>query len=137
MIKEALTAVSQTINVGLTLMYWNIGKRIRQDIIENKRAEYGASIVSAVSAQLTPEPVRRFKALAQQHLYRLVLKKLRNQVQPLVDKAQAVENHCFQRLAIGHDLVWTLRFITRINHLADADLPAHPGHKSQMIKCFA
>ncbi|MBP9077454.1 MAG: hypothetical protein KBG02_11380 [Haliscomenobacter sp.] len=52
MIEEARTAVSQTLHVGLTLMYWNIGKRIRQDILENERAEYGASIVLA---QLTQE----------------------------------------------------------------------------------
>jgi hypothetical protein len=52
MIEEARTAVSQAIHVGLTLMYWNIGKRIRQDILENERAEYGASIVLA---QLTQE----------------------------------------------------------------------------------
>ncbi len=55
MIEEARTAVSQTINAGLTLMYWNIGKRIRQDILENERAEYGASIVSTLSRQLTEE----------------------------------------------------------------------------------
>lgn len=58
MIEEARTAVSQTLHVGLTLMYWNIGKRIRQDILENERAEYGASIVSAASAQLTRETAK-------------------------------------------------------------------------------
>lgn len=40
------------------------------------------------------------------------------------DKAQAIENHRFQRLGIAHDLVWTLYFTARTNHLADADLPA-------------
>ena len=48
MIEEARTAVSQTINVGLTLMYWNIGKRISHEVLDNQRAEYGASIVSTL-----------------------------------------------------------------------------------------
>ncbi|MCO6478058.1 MAG: hypothetical protein J5I94_15615 [Phaeodactylibacter sp.] len=55
MIEEARTAVSQTVNVGLTLMYWNIGKRITQEVLDNQRAEYGAAIVSMLSRQLTEE----------------------------------------------------------------------------------
>ncbi len=55
MIEEARTTVSQTVNMALTLMYWNIGKRIRQEVIEDERAEYGASIVSTLSRQLTEE----------------------------------------------------------------------------------
>src|SRR2546430_627533 len=37
------------------LLYWQIGQRIRTGILEEKRAEYGEQIVSALSSQLTAE----------------------------------------------------------------------------------
>ena len=54
-ILETRQRVAQTVNAGLTLLYWQIGFRIRQDILEQKRAEYGAEIVQALSGQLTAE----------------------------------------------------------------------------------
>jgi len=35
--------------------YWNIGKRIREDVRKDKRADYGKAIVSTLSKQLTAE----------------------------------------------------------------------------------
>ena len=52
---ETRQRVAQTVNAGLTLLYWQIGFRIWQDILEQKRAEYGAEIVQALSGQLTAE----------------------------------------------------------------------------------
>ena len=51
LILETRQRVAQTVNAGLTLLYWQIGFRIRQDILEQKRAEYGAEIVQALSGQ--------------------------------------------------------------------------------------
>jgi predicted nuclease of restriction endonuclease-like (RecB) superfamily len=53
LIDETRSAVSQTINTKLTLMYWSIGKRINDEILKNERAEYGKQIVSTLSRQLT------------------------------------------------------------------------------------
>ena len=36
----------------MTMMYWNIGKLINDEILQNKRAEYGKEIVATVSQQL-------------------------------------------------------------------------------------
>jgi len=47
--------VAQTVNAGLTLLHWRIGCRIREDILQTKRAEYGAEIISTLSGQLVPE----------------------------------------------------------------------------------
>ena len=55
LILEARQRVAQTVNTGLTLLYWQIGYRIRQDILKEKRAAYGAEIVHALSGQLTTE----------------------------------------------------------------------------------
>ncbi len=44
--------VAQTVNSELTLLYWNIGKQINEDILKNGRADYGKTIVSELSNQL-------------------------------------------------------------------------------------
>lgn len=45
-------AVSQ-VNSILTLTYWQIGKKINEHVLKNKRAEYGKQIVATLSEQLT------------------------------------------------------------------------------------
>ncbi|MBU4186426.1 MAG: hypothetical protein KKI12_00445 [Proteobacteria bacterium] len=37
----------------ITLLYWQIGDRIRQDILKEKRADYGRLIVVTLSRQLS------------------------------------------------------------------------------------
>jgi len=44
--------VAQTVNSELTLLYWNIGKQINEDILKNGRADYGKTVVSELSNQL-------------------------------------------------------------------------------------
>jgi predicted nuclease of restriction endonuclease-like (RecB) superfamily len=39
----------------LTILYWQIGNRIHQDILKEKRAEYGEEILPTLSAKLVPE----------------------------------------------------------------------------------
>jgi hypothetical protein len=41
--------------VTVTTLYWRVRRRIRQDILKEKRAEYGEEIVSALRAQLEAE----------------------------------------------------------------------------------
>ncbi len=55
LIDEARNKVAQTVNAGLTATYWNIGKRINDDILRNKRAEYGEQILPTLSAKLVRE----------------------------------------------------------------------------------
>jgi predicted nuclease of restriction endonuclease-like (RecB) superfamily len=60
MIEQTREGVAQTVNVGMTLLYWRIGKRIQTEILENERAEYGQEIVSTLSEKLTEEFGRGF-----------------------------------------------------------------------------
>ena len=53
-------SVAQGVNSALVLLYWQIGQRIRTDILKQKRAEYGEQIVHAVSAKLSGEFGRGF-----------------------------------------------------------------------------
>ena len=55
LIQQTRSGVAQTVNSALVQMYWQIGNRIRSEVLENERADYGKQIVSALSAQLTAE----------------------------------------------------------------------------------
>jgi hypothetical protein len=52
LIAEARQGVAQQVNSALVVLYWRIGQRIRQDILKEKRADYGERIVSTLSRQL-------------------------------------------------------------------------------------
>lgn len=49
MIESTRSAVATTVNAGLTALYWNIGKRIREETLKGERAEYGEEIVFNLS----------------------------------------------------------------------------------------
>ena len=46
-------AIYSNANRTTIMMYWEIGKHINTDILENKRADYGKKVVSALSTRLT------------------------------------------------------------------------------------
>ncbi|MFH6988481.1 YhcG family protein [Flavobacterium collinsii] len=48
-------------NSSLTLLFWEIGFRINDTILQNKRAEYGRQIVSSLSLQLENKYGRNFE----------------------------------------------------------------------------
>ena len=55
LIEQARSRVAQAINSELVLLYWRVGRRINQDVLKGRRAEYGKEIVATVSQQLTEE----------------------------------------------------------------------------------
>lgn len=55
LILDSRNRVYRTVNSELTVLYWNIGKHIKTDILKNKRAGYGEKIIEKLSAQLTSE----------------------------------------------------------------------------------
>ncbi|WP_205649762.1 DUF1016 N-terminal domain-containing protein [Aequorivita ciconiae] len=55
LIDQGKQEVAVAVNASMIQLYWSIGKRINQEVLENKRAEYGKQIVSTLSAQLTQE----------------------------------------------------------------------------------
>lgn len=55
LIEESKNIVAVAINASMTMLFWKIGRRINQDILLNKRAEYGKQIVVALSRQLAHE----------------------------------------------------------------------------------
>lgn len=53
LIEESRSRTALEINSEITLLYWNIGKYIREDILKNNRADYGQRIVKSLSERLT------------------------------------------------------------------------------------
>ncbi|MFH1136159.1 MAG: PDDEXK nuclease domain-containing protein [Pseudomonadota bacterium] len=69
LILEARSNLARTVNAELTLLYWHIGRRIRQDILKKRRAAYGQEIVAALGRQLETEFGRGF---SEKNLHRMV-----------------------------------------------------------------
>lgn len=55
LITESKNSAIASVNSILTMMYWDIGNTINQEILKSDRAEYGKSIVATVSQQLQAE----------------------------------------------------------------------------------
>ena len=70
MIEETRAAVAVTVNAGLTMLYWRIGKRIGEEMLKGERAEYGTEIVSTLSRQLALEYGNGFSAKNLRHMIR-------------------------------------------------------------------
>lgn len=54
LIEETRSSVATTVNATLTMLYWRIGKRINEEILQGERASYGAEILPTLSAKLVP-----------------------------------------------------------------------------------
>ncbi|MCX5692071.1 MAG: DUF1016 N-terminal domain-containing protein [Candidatus Omnitrophica bacterium] len=52
LIKQARGNVAHAINCEMVLLYWNIGKIVKEEIVRNKRARYGEQIIQSISSQL-------------------------------------------------------------------------------------
>ncbi len=52
LIEQTKNNVAIAVNSPLTIMYWEIGNKINQNILINQRAEYGEEIVVTLSRQL-------------------------------------------------------------------------------------
>lgn len=61
LIEQSQQQVVAQANSTLTLLFWQIGKRINEDILQNKRADYGKQIVPTLSTQLKNKYGRNFE----------------------------------------------------------------------------
>jgi predicted nuclease of restriction endonuclease-like (RecB) superfamily len=70
LIESAREQTARAVNAALVGLYWNIGRRIRDDILHEQRAAYGEEIVSALARQLTAEYGRGFSEKSLRHMVR-------------------------------------------------------------------
>lgn len=69
LIDEARRSAAVAVNAGLTLLYWRVGERIRTEVLNHARADYGQQILPTLSAELMPRYGRGFSARS---LWRMV-----------------------------------------------------------------
>jgi len=55
LIAQAKSNAEIAINSELVLLYWNVGKVIKEQILEGNKPEYGKSVISQLSSQLVNE----------------------------------------------------------------------------------
>jgi hypothetical protein len=61
LIEQSKKQISVQANSVLTILFWQIGHKINQNILQNMRAEYGKQIVSTVSTQLKNKYGKNFE----------------------------------------------------------------------------
>lgn len=62
--------IATTVNAEVCLMNWNIGKRIKEDVLYNQRAEYGKEIIKNLSSKLTEHYGKGWSIYKLQHCVR-------------------------------------------------------------------
>lgn len=72
LIEAARVRIAQAVNAELAFLNWQIGSRIRRDILAEARAEYGEQIVSTLSRQLTADYGAGFSRQNLFHMIRFV-----------------------------------------------------------------
>ncbi len=60
LVTTAKQQATTTVNATLTLMYWQIGQRINQEVLAGERADYGKQVVGTLAKQLNQEFGRGF-----------------------------------------------------------------------------
>ncbi len=61
LIERAQRKIVIQINSGVSMLFWQVGKRISEHILQNKRAEYGKEIVVTLSRELKNKYGRNFE----------------------------------------------------------------------------
>lgn len=61
-IKQGKQQAVQTVNSTMTLVYWHVGKRINDDVLQNERAEYGKEVINSLAANLQRKYGKSFQA---------------------------------------------------------------------------
>ena len=60
LIESTRIRVAVGVNVGMVLLYWDIGERIRTEILSDERAAYGKQVIDILSEQLSAQYGRGF-----------------------------------------------------------------------------
>ena len=55
LIEQSKQQIAVAVNSTMTMLYWQIGTRIKTDILQNKRAEYKQEIVKQLAINLTEQ----------------------------------------------------------------------------------
>lgn len=71
LIDSARTRVALAVNAELTLLYWQVGSRVRSEVLLGERAVYGEAVVKELSARLTADYGKGWSEKQLRHCLRL------------------------------------------------------------------
>jgi predicted nuclease of restriction endonuclease-like (RecB) superfamily len=71
LIESMRQGVARAVNASIVALYWHIGKRVQNDVLHQRRAEYGKQIVVTLSKQLTTEYGRGYSESSLSRMMRL------------------------------------------------------------------
>jgi DUF1016 N-terminal domain len=69
LIQSTRAGIAHAVNSALVILYWEVGHRIRTEVLKSERAAYGEQIVPTLSAQLVPDFGDGFSA---RNLFRMI-----------------------------------------------------------------
>ncbi|WP_345889540.1 DUF1016 N-terminal domain-containing protein [Vibrio parahaemolyticus] len=55
LIRSAKQRAAAAINNEITLLYWQVGNRIRQEVLGGERADYGKQVIATLATELTAQ----------------------------------------------------------------------------------
>ncbi|MBK8509377.1 MAG: DUF1016 family protein [Candidatus Competibacteraceae bacterium] len=70
LIEQSRAQLNVAVNSALTGLYWHIGQRIRAEVLQGERAEYGEQVVATLAKQLERDYGRGFSAKNLRHMLR-------------------------------------------------------------------
>jgi predicted nuclease of restriction endonuclease-like (RecB) superfamily len=70
LIDSSRAQLASTVNSALTVLYWHIGQRVRSELLQGGRAEYGEQIVATLAQQLESDYGRGFSSKNLRHMLR-------------------------------------------------------------------
>ncbi len=70
LIKTSKEQVGVTVNSAMSMLYWQIGKRVNDEVLGNSRAQYGKQIVASLADELTKEYGRGWSEKNLRHMMR-------------------------------------------------------------------
>ncbi len=53
LIQASKQRAAVSVNAELTLLYWQVGRRINTEVLKGERAEYGKQVIAGLSKELT------------------------------------------------------------------------------------
>ncbi|MDD4963688.1 MAG: PDDEXK nuclease domain-containing protein [Gallionella sp.] len=71
LIAHAQQRAAAAVNAELTLLYWQIGKRIQHEVLQGQRAEYGKQMITKLAEQLTTDYGKGWSEKQLRHCLRL------------------------------------------------------------------
>lgn len=70
LIESSRRELARVVNSALTLLYWQIGLRIHEEVLRGERAEYGEQVISTLARQLETDFGRGFSSKNLRHMLR-------------------------------------------------------------------